>query len=214
MQLPLTQACTWKGLLLLVSCMFLCIYVTATPYDQIANEELYDNVLSWSRRTHRVAQKMYKVLDSKVTERVCFKNKKNNTCQSTSTHTVKITEDLLKVIINVSNAWIYPLKMLIPAVFIHLGSHDGMLARAIELSYGNKVVLEGAKILLSKIQPGIEENDYPDSDLWPDLKELRSHNKSTHLPAFCKLFYCLRKDTKKIKCHLRALKHGIIKNRC
>nr|AAF40437.1 prolactin-like protein J [Rattus norvegicus]BAA83729.1 prolactin-like-protein J [Rattus norvegicus] len=210
MQLSLTQARTWKGLLLLVSCMILWISVTPTPYDQMSNEELYDNLLSCSHRTHVVARKMYKILDLNVAERRCFKNKRNNTCHTTSTHTAKTHEDLLKVIISVSNAWIYPLKMLIPAVLTHLGSYDGMMARAIELNYGNQKILEGAKFLLSRIQPGIEENDYP---VWSSLKELRSSNKSIHLFAFCKFFYCLRKDTKKIKDYLQILRPNIIKNK-
>ncbi|XP_021070845.1 prolactin-3C1 [Mus pahari] len=212
MQLSLTQACTWKGLLLLVSCMFLWVYVTATRYDKKSNEEIYDNLLSSSRHTHRVARKMYKILDSKLTERVCFKNKINKNCQTISTHSVKTNEDLLKVIINISNFWTYPLKMLIPAVLTHLESDDGMMTRAVELNYGNKVVLEGANTLLSRIRPGIEENNDPDR--WSDLIELRSSKKSKHLLAFCKLFYCLRKDTKMVTCYLRALKHGVIKNKC
>ncbi|XP_028637590.1 prolactin-3C1-like [Grammomys surdaster] len=212
MQLSLTQASTWKGLLLLVSCIILWIYVTPTPHDQMSNEELYDNLLYWSHRTLRVARKVYKILDSNLTERICFKNKKNNTCQTTSTHTIKNNEDLLKFIFNISNAWIYPLKILVPAVLTHLDSYDGMLGRAVEINYGNKQVLEGAKILLSRIQqPGIEENYYPN---WIDLKELRSSRERTHLRAFCKLFYCLRKDTKKIVCYLRALRNGTTKNKC
>ncbi|EDL98432.1 prolactin-like protein 1, isoform CRA_b [Rattus norvegicus] len=150
MQLSLTQARTWKGLLLLVSCMILWISVTPTPYDQMSNEELYDNLLSCSHRTHVVARKMYKILDLNVAERRCFKNKRNNTCHTTSTHTAKT------------------------------------------------------------IQPGIEENDYP---VWSSLKELRSSNKSIHLFAFCKFFYCLRKDTKKIKDYLQILRPNIIKNK-
>jgi hypothetical protein len=41
--------------------------------------------------------------------------------------------------------------MLIPAVLTHLDSDDGMMTRAVELNYGNKVVLEGAKALLSRV---------------------------------------------------------------
>ncbi|XP_021036195.1 prolactin-3C1 isoform X1 [Mus caroli] len=212
MQLSLTQARTWKGLFLLVSCMFLWVYVTATRYDRKSNEEIYDNLLSSSRHTHRVAKKMYKILDSKLTERVCFRNNNTKMCQTISTHSVKKNEDLLKVIINVSNFWTYPLKMLIPAVLTHLDSDDGMMPRAVELNYGNKVVLEGAKTLLSRIHPGIEENNEPNR--WSELRELRSSKKSKHLLAFCKFFYCLRKDTKMVTCYLRALKHGKIKNIC
>ncbi|XP_034365551.1 prolactin-3C1-like [Arvicanthis niloticus] len=211
MQLSLTQASTWKCTLLLMSCIILWVYVTATPHDQMSNEELYDNLFYWSHRTLGVARKMYKILDSTLTERMCFKNKNNNTCQTTSNYTITNNEDLLKFIINVSNAWIYPLKILAPAVLTHLDAYDGMLGRAVEVNYGNKQVLKGAKILLSRIQPGIEENYYPN---WIDLKELRSSNERTHLLAFCKLFYCLRKDTKKIVCYLRALRHGVIKNKC
>ncbi|XP_052012571.1 prolactin-3C1-like [Apodemus sylvaticus] len=211
MQLSLTQACTWKGLLLMVSCMFLWVYVTALLYDQMSNEELYDDMLSSSHRTYKVARKMYKILDSKLTEKIRFKNKKSKACQTNSTHTINNKEDLLKVIINVSNAWIYPLKILVPAVLTHLDSYDGMLARAIEVNYGNKKILEGAKLILKRSQPEIKENDYSD---WSDLKELRSSNESTHLLAFCRLFYCLRKDTKKVACYLTALKHDIIINKC
>ncbi|KAL6088721.1 hypothetical protein STEG23_000812, partial [Scotinomys teguina] len=63
---------------------------------------------------------------------------------------IEQTEVLLKVIINVSNAWKYPLKLLTPAVLTHLGSYDGMLARAVEVNYGNEAILEGAKVLLNR----------------------------------------------------------------
>ncbi|OBS75614.1 hypothetical protein A6R68_17935, partial [Neotoma lepida] len=163
------------GLLLLVSSLLPWDHVISTSDDQMSNEELYNKLISISHRTHIVARKMYKIL----------------------------TEDLLKVIINVSNAWRYPLKLLTPAVLTHLGSYDGMLARAVEVNYGSEAILQGAKVLLSRVQPGFEENVYPD---WPELKQLRSSNEDTHLSAFHTLFYCLHKDIQKVKRYLRILR--------
>ncbi|XP_055475035.1 prolactin-3C1-like [Psammomys obesus] len=208
MQLPLAQPRSWMGLLLLVSSLLLWKYVATTPYEQMSNKELYDDLLSLSHRTHAVARNMHRILDSKLAGRRWFQNKRNDTCQNTSTSTSQKTEDLLKVIINVSNAWIYPLRLLSPAVLTHLGSYDGMLSRAVEVKYRNEQVLRGAKVLLSRIQPSIEEHDEAE---WPVLKQLRSSRERTHLLAFYKLFYCLRKDTQKVKRYLRILRCQAIK---
>lgn len=60
-------------------------------------------------------------------------------------------EDFLKVIINVLNFWIYLLKMFIFVVLIYLDFDDGMMIRVVEFNYGNKVVLEGVKVLFSRV---------------------------------------------------------------
>ncbi|KAK7824716.1 hypothetical protein U0070_020223 [Myodes glareolus] len=197
------------GLLVLVSSLLLWEHVTSARDDQMTNEELYYKLLSISHRTRTVSRKMYKILDKKLDKRRLFRDSRNNTCHITSIPTSKKTEDLLKVIINVSSTWKYPLKLLTPATLTHLGSYDGMLARVVEVNFGNQEVLEGAKILLSRIQPGFEENDYID---WPELKQLRSSNEDTHLFAFYKLFYCLRQDTKKVDRYLKTLRCRVIKN--
>ncbi|KAM7322754.1 hypothetical protein ACRRTK_018259 [Alexandromys fortis] len=88
--------------------------------------------------------------DKKLAKGRLFRDSRNNTCHTTSISASKKTEDLLKVIINVSSTWKYPLKLLPPATLTHLGSYDGMLARAIEVNFGNQEVLKGAKILLSR----------------------------------------------------------------
>ncbi|XP_028738219.2 prolactin-3C1-like isoform X2 [Peromyscus leucopus] len=208
MQLSLTQPCCWMSLLLLISSLLPWEHVISTPDDQMFNEELYNKLISISHRTHIVARKMYKNLDVKLSKGRWFKNSGNNTCRTASIPTTKKTEVLLKVVINVSNAWKYPLKLLTPAVLTHLGSYDGMLARAVEVKYGCEAILEGAKVLLSRVQPGIEENNYPD---WPELKQLRSSNKDTHLSAFHTLFYCLYKDIQKVNRYLKILRRRVIK---
>ncbi|XP_049998349.1 prolactin-3C1-like [Alexandromys fortis] len=209
MQLALTHPCSWMGLLLLVSSLLLWEHVTSTSDDQMTNEELYYKLLSISHHTRIVSRQMYKILDKKLAKGRLFRDSRNNTCHTTSISTSKKTEDLLKVIINVSSTWKYPLKLLPPATLTHLGSYDGMLARAIEVNFGNQEVLKGAKILLSRIQPGFEENDYTN---WPELKQLRSSNEDTHLLAFYKLFYCLHQDTKKVDRYLKSLRCRVIKN--
>ncbi|XP_050999173.1 prolactin-3C1-like [Acomys russatus] len=180
------------SLLLLLSGVLLWEHVTATSYDKMSNEELYDNLLSTANRTHIVAQKMYKILDLRIAKRRWFKNKRSETCQTTSTPTSNNTKELLNVIINISSAWKHPLRLLPLAVLTHLESYHGMLARAVEVNYRNKKVLEGAKLLLSRIQPEVKENDYPE---WQVLRELRSSNETIHLCAFHKLLFCLHKDT-------------------
>ncbi|XP_007648686.1 prolactin-3C1-like [Cricetulus griseus] len=172
------------GLLLLVSSLLIWEHVISTSDNQRSNEELYYKMLSISHHTRVVARDMYKIL----------------------------TEDLLKVIINISNAWKYPLKLLPPAALTHLGSYHGMLTGAIQVKYGNEEVLAGAKILLRRMHLEFEENVYPD---WPELKQLRSSNEERHLFAFYKLFFCLRNDTQKIDRYLKTLGSQIIKNhRC
>ncbi|CAH6803984.1 prolactin-3C1 [Phodopus roborovskii] len=208
MQLTLTQPCSRKALLLLVSSLLLWEHVISTSDDQRSNEELSYKLLSISHRTRIVARKMYKILDAKLSKGRWFKKSGNNTCHTASYPTPKKTEDILKLIINVSSAWKYPLKLLTPATLTHLESYDGMLARAIEVKYGNDEILAAAKILLSRIQPGFKEYIYPK---WPELKKLRSSNEETHLFAFYKLFYCLRNDTQKIDRYLKILVCRIIK---
>ncbi|KAH0506774.1 Prolactin-3B1 [Microtus ochrogaster] len=116
----------------------------------MTNEELYYKLLSISHRTRIVSRQMYKMLDKKLAKGKLFRDGRNNPCHITSIPTSKKTEDVLKVIINVSSAWKYPLKLLTPATLTHLVSYDGMLARAVEVNFGNQEVLEGAKILLSR----------------------------------------------------------------
>ncbi|XP_012966018.1 prolactin-3C1-like [Mesocricetus auratus] len=199
------------GLLLLVSSLLLWEHATSMTDDQRSNEELYSKMLSVSHRTHVVARRMYRILDARFAKGRLLMNSGNNTCHTASIPTPNNTEDLLKVIINISNAWKYPLKLLTPATLTHLGSYDGMLARAVEVKFGNEEVLAEARILLSRIQPGFEENVYPE---WPELRQLRSSNEETHLFAFYKLFYCLRNDSQKIEHYLKTLGCQIIKKLC
>ncbi|GAB1298038.1 Prolactin-7C1 [Apodemus speciosus] len=83
------------------------------------------------------------------------------------------------------------------------GAPDAILIRVKAIRTLNKELLETIMIILSKVHPGMEENnDYP---LWTDMASLRGTDRERQFFAIYKLFYCLRVDTFTVDLYLKYL---------
>ncbi|XP_038190229.1 prolactin-3D1-like [Arvicola amphibius] len=204
-------------MMLLVSSLLLWEHAASKPTGVVSTEDLYDRVVEQSHTTYNLAADIYHEFDSNFFKITWFPKRMPRLCHTASIHTPESrqevnetkTEDLLKAIINITNAWEEPLKHLVSAVTSLPKPSDNMLKTANTLKHKNLVLLEGLKTILNRTKIVYEENDSP---VWSGLSEIQSADEDTQLFAFYNLVRCLRRDTHKIDTFLKVLRGRVIYN--
>ncbi|XP_050999181.1 prolactin-7D1-like [Acomys russatus] len=113
-------------------------------------------------------------------------------------------EDFLKIILNTLLAWKDPLKHLVTELSAMPKVPDAILSTAKATEALNKNLLEHIMMIISKVNPAIEENgDYP---VWSALDSLRSDNEETRFYALYTFSYCLNMDLQILNFHVNLLR--------
>ncbi|KAK7824734.1 hypothetical protein U0070_020241, partial [Myodes glareolus] len=204
-------------MLLLVSSLLLWEHAASKPTGFVSTEDLYDRVVVQSHTTYNLAADIFYEFDSNFYKSSWFPKRMPRLCHTASIHTPESrqevnetkTEDLLKAIINITNAWEEPLKHLVSAVTSLPKPADNMLKIANTLKNRNAVLLEGLKTILNRTKTVYEETDSP---VWSGLSDLKSADEDTQLFAFYSLVRCLRRDTHKIDTFLKVLRCRVVFN--
>ncbi|KAH0506768.1 Prolactin-3D4 [Microtus ochrogaster] len=168
-------------MLLLVSSLLLWEHAVSKPTGIVSTEDLYDRVVEQSHITYNLAADIYH----------------------------EFTEDILKAIINITNAWEEPLKHLASAVPSLPKPSDDMLKTINAVRAKNLVLLEGLKTILTRTKTVYEKTDSP---VLSGLSDLKSADEDTQLFAFYSLVRCLRRDTHKIDTFLKVLRCRVVFN--
>ncbi|KAL1765335.1 prolactin-3D4 isoform X1, partial [Sigmodon hispidus] len=231
MQLTLSLPGSRVCMLLLLSNLLFWENVASNPTGEVSTEDLYNRVVEQSHNTYYLASDVYLEFDLKFFRRSWFTSRVPKVCHTASIHTPASreevhatktqTEDLLKAIINIIQAWEEPLKYLVFAVDFLPGASDKMVESVSAVKDRNHVLREGLKSILSKLyscsydvksQTEVEENAYP---AWSGLKDLLSSDEDTHLFAVYTLCRCLKRDAHKIDTYLKVLRcREIFNNEC
>ncbi|XP_049998431.1 prolactin-3D1-like [Alexandromys fortis] len=218
MQLTMTlPSSAGMCMLLLVSSLLLWEHAASKPTGVVSTEDLYDRVVEQSHVTYNLAADIYHEFDSNFFKSSWFPKRMPRICHTASIHTPDSrqevnetkTEDLLKAIVNITNAWEEPLKHLVSAMPSLPKPSDNMLKTTNAVKAKNIVLLEGLKTILNRTQIVYEETDSP---VWSGLSELKSADEDTQLFAFYSLVRCLKRDTHKIDTFLKVLRCRVVFN--
>ncbi|XP_059118329.1 prolactin-3B1-like [Peromyscus eremicus] len=212
MQLSLTQL-SFSGALLLLAIpnLLLWEHVTSSPSPRLSTGNLYQRVVELSHYTHGLASKVFTDINMKFGRNIWKQSLMLGTCHtaaiptpenSEQVHQTK-SEDLLKVTINVLQAWEEPLKHMVAAVAALPDVSDVMVSKTKELEERILGLLEGLKTILSRVQPGAVENYYT---FWSGWSDLQSSDEDTRNIALYTLGRCVRRDTHKVDNYLKVLK--------
>ncbi|KAM7322753.1 hypothetical protein ACRRTK_018258 [Alexandromys fortis] len=117
-------------MLLLVSSLLLWEHAASKPTGVVSTKDLYDRVVDQSHVTYNLAADIYH----------------------------EFTEDLLKAIVNITNAWEEPLKHLVSAMPSLPKPSDNMLKTTNAVKAKNIVLLEGLKTILNRATAEVIHN--------------------------------------------------------
>ncbi|XP_041488962.1 prolactin-3B1-like [Microtus oregoni] len=221
MQLSLAQL-SFSGTLLLLttSNLLLWEHVSSSPTSRLSTGSLYQRVVELSHYTHDLASKVFTDFNMKFGRSVWKQSRMISTCHTAAiptpenreqVHQTK-SEDLLKVTISILQAWGDPVKHMANVVAGLPGASDVMISRTKELEERILGLLEGLKIILSRIQPGAVEIENSSWDGWSDLQ---SSDEDTRNIALYTLGRCVRRDTHKVDNFLKVLKcRDVHNNNC
>ncbi|XP_036044805.1 prolactin-7C1-like [Onychomys torridus] len=201
------------------------IHDKASEHGEVSLKDLFDHAIALSQTTSALTVEMRKLFFSDGFSAKMFKkfvldflknktymNETLNSCHTFSLNTPETVEEardisfenFLKMILSLVHAWNKPLHHLVTELRDMKGAPDAILTRAKGIENLNSELLESIIMILSKIHPGLEENEtYPD---WKDLDSLQAADEESHFFALYKLFYCLRVDTYTIDIYLKYLR--------
>ncbi|GAB1298026.1 Growth hormone d6 [Apodemus speciosus] len=224
MQLTLTlPGSAGMQLLLLVSNLLLLENVASKPTTSVSIEDLYHRLIDQSHNTFILASNVYREFDLNFAKRSWIRDRIPPLCHTASIHTPQNreevheikTEDLLKVMINVSISWNEPLKHLVSAVTTLPGASVSLGKNAVDLKDKNLVILEGLQTIYNRTQAKVEENEIFDYPAWSGLEDLQSSDEDTHLFAIYNLCRCIKRDIHRIDSYLKVLRCRVVfKNEC
>ncbi|XP_052013374.1 prolactin-3D4-like isoform X2 [Apodemus sylvaticus] len=223
MQLTLSLPGSGMQLLLLVSNLFLLENVASKPTVSVSIEDLYHRLVEQTHNTFILAADVYREFDLNFAKRSWIKDRIPPLCHTASIHTPENreevheikTEDLLKVMINVSTSWKDPLKHLVSAVTTLPGASVNMGKNAVDLKDKNLLILEGLQTIYNRTQVKVEENEIFDYPAWTGLEDLKSSDEDTHLFAMYNLLRCIKRDIHRIDSYLKVLRCRVVfKNEC
>ncbi|OBS71483.1 hypothetical protein A6R68_13940, partial [Neotoma lepida] len=144
-------------LLLLVSNLLLWEHATSKPNTLVSTKDLYHRVVEQSRNAYVLSAEIYQEFVFKFFKTSWFANGMPNICHTASIRAPENrmevnetkTEDLLKIVINISHAWEEPLKHLVSAVSTLQGASDNMLRKVSAMKDRHHVLLEGLNAILN-----------------------------------------------------------------
>ncbi|XP_057643037.1 prolactin-3D1-like [Chionomys nivalis] len=218
MQLTMTlPSSAGMCVLLIVSSLLLWEHAASKPTGVVSTKDLYDRVVEQSHTTYGLAADIYHEFHVKFFKGSWFTERMPRICHTASIHTPESrqevnetkTEDLLKAIVNITNAWEEPLKHLVSAMPSLPKPSDNMLKTANAVKDKNLVLLQGLKTILNRTQIVYEETDSP---VWSGLSDLKSADEDTQAFAFYSLVRCLKRDTHKIDTFLKVLRCRVVFN--
>ncbi|XP_007643517.1 prolactin-7C1-like isoform X1 [Cricetulus griseus] len=206
------------------------IHENKTEQGDVSLKDLFDHAITLSQTTSALTTEMRKLFFSDGFSANMFKKfvldffkdkmymiKILNSCHTFSLNTPETVEeardisfeDFLKMILSIVHSWNNPLHHLVTELGGMKGAPDAILSRAKGVETINSELLENIMTILSKIHPGLKENEtYP---VWTDLASLQAADEECHFFALYKLFYCLRVDTYTIDLYLKYLRCLLVK---
>ncbi|XP_005355047.1 prolactin-3B1-like [Microtus ochrogaster] len=221
MQLSLAQL-SFSGTLLLLttSNLLLWEHVSSSPSSRLSTGNLYQRVVELSHYTHDLASKVFTDFNMMFGRSVWKQGQMISACHTAAiptpenreqVHQTK-SEDLLKVTISILQAWEDPVKHMATVVAGLQGAPDVMISRTKELGERMLGLLEGLKIVLSRIQPGAVDIE---NSFWYGWSDLQSSDEDTRNIALYTLGRCVRRDTHKVDNFLKVLKcRDVHNNNC